>query len=89
MVFTVWGSLALTAISVLLIPLVVLSFRLVIKWTKAEGKLDQTVKDLDELVKHKDDVHRWIIEQMQADRDATNKRLRWLEENLWNERKRR
>lgn len=87
--FTAWGALALSVVAVLLIPLVALTFRLVVKWTRAEGKLDQAVKDLDGLVKHKDEVHKWLYDQMNSDRTATDKRLRWLEENLWRELKRR
>lgn len=89
MVFTEWGALALTVVAVLLIPLLALTYRLVIKWTKAEAKLDETVKDLGELVARKDQAHKWLYEQMTNDRDATDKRLRWLEENLWHEGKRR
>lgn len=87
--FTAWGALALTVVAVLLIPLLTLTYRLVIKWTKAEAKLDETVKDLRELVARKDQAHKWLYEQMTKDREATDQRLRWLEQNLWHERKRR
>lgn len=89
MSFTVWGTLALTAVAVLLIPMLAFTYRLVIKWTKAEAKLDETVKDLGELVKDKDEAHKWLYEQIDRSNVAMDKRLRWLEENLWRELRKR
>lgn len=88
MTFSVWGSLALTAVAVLLIPLLALTYRLVIRWTRSEDKLEQVVRDLDGLMRSKDETHRWLYDQMAKDRHVTDKRLRWLEQHLWREGKR-
>jgi hypothetical protein len=48
--------------------------------TTVEDKLDNVIKDVEDLVADKDKVHTAIFTQMQVDRDATDKRLRYLEE---------
>jgi len=92
-----WVIVALTLLSVLLIPTIGLLIRLVVKWTKAEGKLEELARDMSELVRDKDRTHAEMIgqmkldraemlAQMREDRNATNRRLRWLEENIWSRR---
>lgn len=54
--------------------------RLVQRTTRTEDKVDSVVKDMLELVKNKDSVHSAILEQMKFDRDATDRRLRFMEE---------
>ena len=48
--------------------------------TRTEDKLDNAIERLEELVKDKDKVHLAIFEQQKFDRDATDRRLRYLEE---------
>lgn len=67
----------------MLIPALVLLVRLVVKWTKVEERLAELAEDMRELVKDKDKVHTELATQMREDRAATDRRLRWLEENLW------
>jgi uncharacterized membrane protein YhiD involved in acid resistance len=74
-------SISFTAI--IIIPLVVLLFRIAIKWTKTEDKLDTIAVDLKKIVEDKDRVHQEITQQMTDDRKATDRRLRWLEEHIW------
>lgn len=69
-------TLILATMGIIFIPLLGLLVRITIKWTRVEDALKQLVAD-------KDRVHREIIDQMREDRDATNKRLTWLEQNLW------
>jgi hypothetical protein len=64
----------------------VLVLRVVIKWTKTEAKLEALAQDMRELVEAKDKIHREMYTTMREDRAATDKRLRWLEENLWGKR---
>lgn len=74
---------SLSFVSVILIPVLILLFRISTKWTKTEDKLDAIAKDMDDLVRDKDKVHMELASQMREDRTVTDRRLRWLEENLW------
>ena len=76
-------AILLTAMGVIFIPLIVVLYRGIVKWTRTEDKLDGLVDDVRTLVKDKDETHKEIISQMTEDRKATNARLRWLEENIW------
>lgn len=53
------------------------------RWAKAEERLAELVLTMQEIVKDKEEAHRLIYEMQKDDREATNKRLRWLEEHLW------
>lgn len=79
-----WLALSLTFLSVVLIPLIVLIYRGAVKWTRVEEKLDRVARDLAEVIKDKDETHRAMFDAMKDDRAATNARLRWLEEHIWN-----
>lgn len=68
----------------LLIPLIVFLVRGAVKWTRVEAKMDHAITELKKIVEDKDKVHEKIYQQIQEDRKATNDRLRWLEEHLWN-----
>lgn len=76
-------ALILSAIGIIFIPLLVVLIRGIVKWTRVEDKLDELVKDMGQLIRDKDETHNAIIKQMGDDRRATDKRLRWLEENVW------
>ena len=76
-------QIILTVIGVLFIPIIVMLYRGIVKWTRTEDKLDELVKDMATLIKDKDQTHREILQQMTDDRRATDRRLRWLEENIW------
>ncbi|HTS05691.1 MAG TPA: hypothetical protein VMP68_08915 [Candidatus Eisenbacteria bacterium] len=76
-------TFVLAVITTLLIPLVVFLVRGAVKWTRVEAKMDHVLIELKEIVADKDKVHAEIYSQMREDRAATNKRLRWLEEYLW------
>jgi hypothetical protein len=82
-------SLLLGFISVLLIPSLVLMVRAAIKWTRVEERLDRVVEDLDKLVKDKDATHAAIIATMREDRETMNRRVEWLERNVWSRGQRR
>lgn len=81
--FVRFTTLGLGFVSIILVPTFVLIVRGMVKWTKVEGKLDEVVKDMKELVENKDRIHAAMLEQMKDDRSVTDRRLRWLEENLW------
>jgi len=70
----------LSVLSVLIIPALVILVRGAVKWTRTEDKLSTLVDDVRELVEQKDKVHAAMLEQMRVDRDATDKRLRFIEE---------
>jgi len=78
-----WVIVLLTLTSVLLIPTIALVLRIVVKWTRTEAKLERIADDLKELVADKDKTHNEMLTTMREDRAATDRRLRWLEENLW------
>ena len=79
-------SLLLSFTALILIPIAILVIRIIIKLTKAEDKLTQVVEAVEQLIEDKEKVHVEMYRQMRDDREATNKRLRWLEEHLWNRR---
>jgi hypothetical protein len=51
-------------------------------------QLKNIVEDIRALVADKDRTHTEILEQMREDRKATDRRLRWLELNVWSRRRR-
>lgn len=75
-----WLTAALGVLSVVLIPLLVIAYRVVIKWTRMESNLGAISADVRELVTTRDATQREMLEQMRHDREATDKRLRYLEE---------
>jgi hypothetical protein len=70
----------LSVVGVLLIPVIALLFRGMIRWVHTENQLAQLVGDVRELIEEKDKVHMEMLGQMRYDREATNTRLRYLEE---------
>lgn len=77
-------ALILTSMAVIFIPLLVLMVRIVVKWTKVEANLEDLTGDMKALVIDKEKTHTEMLRQMADDRRATDRRLRWLEENIWN-----
>lgn len=82
-------TIALSAIGILLVPALALLVRIAVKWTRTEDRLGTLVTDVRELVDAKDKVHAEMLAQMRADRDATDKRLRFIEEWFMHGRRRR
>lgn len=83
-----WLTVVLAVFSVLLIPLLAVLIRGAVKWTRTEDKLSVLVDDVRQLMTDKDKVHSEILEQMRMDRDATDRRLRYIEE-FWMDQGRR
>lgn len=82
-------QLVLAVMSVIIIPLVALMIRLIIRWSKMESALSSLTKDVSDLVRNKEATHTAMLDTMREDRKATDRRLRWLEENVWNNQGRR
>jgi hypothetical protein len=61
-------SILLSAVGILFVPLIAMSFRAMIRWVRAEEKLTTLVAGM--------------LDQQKFDRDATNQRLQYLER--WN-----
>jgi len=78
-----WLTLAILILSVVIVPVLVTMLRMSIRWTRVEAKLEQLVLDVKKLVVDKDRTHQELQQQATNDRQATDKRLRWLEEFLW------
>jgi hypothetical protein len=76
-------SIGLSILAIIVIPLVILLFRITIKWTQTEDKITEIAADLRDMIADKEKVHSELNQQMREDRAATDRRLRWLEENLW------
>lgn len=76
-------TIMLAVIAVLITPALAILFRAAIRWKGIEDKLDEAVRDLKSIVDDKNKVHSEIVAQMREDRSATDRRLRWLEENIW------
>jgi hypothetical protein len=64
--------------------LIVLLWRIAVKMTRTEDAIAGLGADITDLVKDKDKVHLEITREMREDRAATDRRLRWLEEHIWN-----
>jgi len=81
-----WATLAMTlglAFLSAVIGLVVYIVKGAARWARTEERLEELISDVKELVENKDQAHRLIMETIKDDREATNRRLRWLEEHLW------
>jgi len=80
---TAWISVVISTIGVVVVPCMLFLWRSAVKWTRVETKLETIFDKLDEIVKDKDKVHQEIMSSQREDRLATNRRLEWLERNLW------
>lgn len=78
-----WAVILMSVVSVLLIPAIILMINVSMKWTRAQDRIENLTDDVQELIRQKDKVHADMLTQMREDRTATDRRLRWLEENLW------
>ena len=76
-------GLIVSILAVIVIPFMIALIRITIKWTRIEERLNELTADMKELVENKDIVHSDIINTMSNDREATNRRLRWVEEHIW------
>lgn len=76
-------GLIVSILAVIVIPFMIALIRITIKWTRIEERLNELTADMKELVENKDKVHSDIINTMSNDREATNRRLRWVEEHIW------
>lgn len=76
-------EIILTVIAVLVLPALGLMIRSAVHSGRLETKLDNVIDDVRQLVASKDEVHKEMYAQMREDRVSTNKRLAWLEQNLW------
>ena len=76
-------AIILSAMGIIFIPMLIMLYRGIVKWTRTEDKLDELVRSVSQLVKDKDQTHDLMLKQMADDRRATDGRLRWLEEYVW------
>lgn len=58
--------------------------KIVRKFTNVEDRQNELIRNVDRLVKDKDQTHNAMLEQMKFDREATNRRLRFIEERFMN-----
>jgi hypothetical protein len=77
------AGVVLAAFTGVVIPGLVIAVRSAIRWSRLESKVEGVIHDLKELISNKDNTHSAMLDQMKVDRDATDRRLRWLEEHLW------
>ena len=83
-------EVTLSAIAVLMIPLIRLIYvagknqqRIEDKQVSLVESMEKQNSGMQKLIADKDMVHREIMQTIREDRAATDKRLRWLEENVW------
>ena len=76
-------TIILSILTILVIPMIGLLWRIATFRAKITDDIEDIGKDIRALVSDKDRVHKELADQMREDRRATNERLRWLEENLW------
>jgi hypothetical protein len=77
-----WLAFIISAMGVIMIPAIALLFRGAIKWSRTEGKLDVVIQKVSEIVADKDKVHSDLYNAIREDRNATNRRLEYLE-RIW------
>lgn len=66
-------TLVLTFCALIFLPGVGLMITMIIKWTRTQSQIAAMAEDVKD-----------IRSELREDRNATNHRLRWLEENMWN-----
>ena len=74
------ATIIMGSASMFILPMLAIILRVMSRWVKTEDKLDILVGNVRELVIYKDREHDEMLAQMKLDRDATNIRLRYLEE---------
>lgn len=79
-------SVLVAFVGVIFIPVVVMIYKGLTKFTAVDVKLDSLVNSLRDLVIYKDKVHAEMSAQMTEDRRVTNDRLQYLERTIWNHR---
>lgn len=57
--------------------------RAIVKWTRIQVTMEQLAEDIKEHITDSKHAHEEMYREMRDDRAATNKRLRFLEENFW------
>ena len=78
-----WADLGLGVVSIILLPFLIMLFRLTIQGTKLVDRVGNIEADLKDSIQNQTRSSEAIYSQMRDDRLANNQRLRWLEENLW------
>ncbi len=73
----------IAALGLLVLPMLALMVKGTLRWARAESNLERLIIDVLNLIKDNDRVHTAIFEEMRNDHQATDRRLRWLEEYLW------
>lgn len=73
-------------VSGIIIPLLGFLVVIAVQWGGIRADLRALNKQLADIVQSEEETHKLITDQLRIDRDATDKRLRWLEEHLWNKR---
>lgn len=71
-----WVTTVLTVLAVLALPALALVVRLTVRLTVMTDKITA-------LAQGEEQAHSEMYRTMREDRAATDRRLRWLEENLW------
>jgi hypothetical protein len=76
-------TVVLSTVAVIVLPLFGLLWRFSSKWTAYTYQLQHLGEKIQALVTDKERTHVILQDQITHDREATDKRLRWLETNLW------
>lgn len=71
-------------IVVVLLAILGVLFRATTRWTKLETSVRHMEQSATDSQTQNRQVHIEIYQQMREDRAATDRRLRWLEEHIWN-----
>ena len=77
-----WVIAIVSIFSVFLIPILVIMVRGAMKWTHVTDKLETLVSKVEELVTDQDKVHAEMLAQMRSDREAMDRRVRFMEEHF-------
>ncbi len=73
-------ELLVTGIGVICIPTLIMLAKGASRWARTETHLETLIGEVRQLVQDKDKTHEEMLEQMRVDRDATDRRLRFMEE---------
>jgi hypothetical protein len=68
-----WLTFGLSALTLIILPALVIMYKGMLKWTRVENKLETLIRDVQTLVKDKDRSHQEIISTQREDRIATER----------------
>jgi uncharacterized protein YoxC len=80
-------TIIITALALLILPALAFLVRITVKWQRVEDNLKEVTDDLTEIVKENAGAHKELYKLTKGMQEALDRRIRWLEQNVWNRRR--